>query len=520
MSNRLPRSFLALLLLLPAPAVRADSAPLAEKLEAVMRGPDYKHARWGVLVVEAESGKTVYEHNAEQLFAPASVTKLYSCAAAQVALGGEHRFETPVYRRGTLKDGRLEGDLILVAKGDLTLGGRTDARGQMAFTNDDHIYAGPTKTTTRLTDTDPLAGLKELARQVKAGGVRELAGDVLIDARLFEPARGSGSGPGVVTPVLVNDNVVDVIVSPGVKPGLPATYDFRPATAFVQVDVQVETAPEDGRTRITVQRVGPQRYSVRGRVAAGAPPQVRICPIDDPAGFARALFIEALRREGVAVRASALKPPSAELPEAGSYGKLTRVAAFRSPPLSEVLKVTLKVSHNLYASTLPLLLAVKHGKRTQAEGMRLQGKVLSELGVDVGAISLESGAGGGNGDKVSPRETVKLLLAMRKRPDWPAFEAALPVLGVDGSLATAVKKGSKAAGKVKGKTGTYTDDNLLQGRSHLRSKTLAGVMTTAKGTQLVYALFVNDVPLPRGVTSVREGRVLGRLCEIIYELGP
>ena len=50
------------------------------------------------------------------------------------------------------------------------------------------------------------------------------------------------------------------------------------------------------------------------------------------------------------------------------YKDLTRVAVLKSPPLSEAIKVTLKVSHNLYASTLPLLVAAKYGKRTLAGG--------------------------------------------------------------------------------------------------------------------------------------------------------
>ena len=76
----------------------ADEPPLAREVAAVLRRPEYKHARWGILVVDAATGKPVFEHNADQLFAPASVTKLYSCAAALVALGADHRFETPVYR--------------------------------------------------------------------------------------------------------------------------------------------------------------------------------------------------------------------------------------------------------------------------------------------------------------------------------------------------------------------------------------------------------------------------------------
>ena len=57
----------------------------------------------------------------------------------------------------------------------------------------------------------------------------------------------------------------------------------------------------------------------------------------------------------------------------------------------------------------------------------------------------------------------------------------------------------------------------LNGRSLLRSKALAGVMTTKSGRELTLAIFVNDVPLPPAVGPSREGKVLGKLCEIIYE---
>jgi PBP4 family serine-type D-alanyl-D-alanine carboxypeptidase len=493
---------------------------LDARIKAVITGPDYKHSRWGILAVDVETGKPVYEHNADQLFAPASVTKLYSCAAALVALGADHRFETPVFRRGDVTEGRLQGDLILVARGDLTLGGRIDADGKMAFKDHDHIYASPTGTQTEVTDTDPLAGLKALARQVKEAGINRVEGDVLIDDRLFAQARGSGSGPSIVTPILVNDNIVDVLVTPSAQAGQPASVRLRPETPFVQVDAQVETSGAGTRARITTERVGPQRYTVRGQVPVDAKPQVRILPVDDPAEFARALFIEALRREGVAVRASELRTPTAELPEKDAVAKLPRVAVFTSPPLSEALKVTLKVSHNLYASTLPLLLAVKEAKRTQPEGMRVERKILADLGVDVASISLESGAGGGNGDRVSPRATVQLLLAMGKRPDFATFKAALPVLGVDGTLADAVPADSPARGQVFAKTGTYGDADLLNDRVILRSKSVAGVMTTAGGRNLAFAIFVNEVPLPKGVEPAREGKVIGKLCEIIYRHAP
>src|SRR4051812_32153403 len=84
-----------------AQPARAENA-LASRLEAVTTGPDYQQARWGILIVDGHSGDTVYAQNADRLFIPASTTKLYSCATALAVLGPDHKFETPVYRRGFL----------------------------------------------------------------------------------------------------------------------------------------------------------------------------------------------------------------------------------------------------------------------------------------------------------------------------------------------------------------------------------------------------------------------------------
>jgi len=504
-------------LLFPMSA-RADNE-LAVQIEAVTNGTNYRHAHWGILVIDAESGETLYAQNPDHLFLPASTTKLYSCSAALAALGADHPFETPVYSRGTVTEGRLSGDLILVAQGDVTLGGRTDAGGRMAFTDYDHTYAnGNTKA--ELTATDPLAGLKSLARQIAADGIHHIQGDVLIDDRLFARSRGSGSGPSVLTPIVVNDNVVDIVVTPADEAGKPAGVRMRPETAFVQMDAQVDTVEEAKPLRVDVRPAGPHGFAVRGQIPAKAKPIVRIYALNDPTLFARALFIETLRHEGVNVAASPLQPPGVELPDKGRYTKMTRVALFTSPPFSEVIKVTLKVSHNLYASTLPLLIAAKNGQRRLADGLHWQRTFLKDLGVDVESISFAGGAGGANADAVTPRATVQLLRALSKRSDYKALHDGLPILGVDGTLADIIAADSPARGKVYAKTGTLSWDDVMNGRTLLTSKALAGTMTAASGRSLILALYVNGVPLPKGVTSLREAKVLGRLCEIIYQHAP
>ncbi len=499
-------------------AVAGDS--LETRVESVLNTPGYASGHWGLLVVDAKSGEVVYQKNADQLFCPASVTKVYSTAAAMTELGADFRFKTPVVRNGEIqKDGALKGDLILVASGDLSLGGRTAPDGTLLFEDNDHTYAGGSLKAT-LVASNPRAGLDHLARAVKEAGISSIQGDVLVDDRLFEAAESTGSGPSHVSPIMVNDNLVDVVVTPSSRPGELATVKIVPDTSYVTFDARVETVDEKATGSIEVTPAGPRRFVVRGKMPAGRPPAVKIYEVEDPASFARCLFMEALRDQGIQVAASPLHDnTAASLPPRGEVAKLPEVGSYTSPPFKEYVRVILKVSHNLHASTLPLLIASRHGETTLGDGLRRQGAILKGLGVDIASISFGGGAGGARADLVTPRATVGLLQALARSPDFPAFDAALPVLGRDGTLAQAVSSDSPARGHARAKTGTYWVGNGLNGQALLTSKALAGYMETASGRPLVFAFFVNNVPLKGDSvsdTTTAVGKLLGKICEIFY----
>ncbi|MBS0264667.1 MAG: D-alanyl-D-alanine carboxypeptidase/D-alanyl-D-alanine-endopeptidase [Planctomycetes bacterium] len=490
--------------------------PLNPEISRVIESGDFKTAQWGILVVDLASGQTVFELNADRLFAPASVTKLFSTAAALDTLGTDYQFETPIYRRGEVDPaGQLTGDLILVASGDFSLGGRTATDGRIAFTNSDHTYANG-GISGELTATDPLAGLNELARQVAQSGIKRVQGDVWIDDRLFDKETSTGSGPRRLTPIMINDNLIDFTITP-TEPGQPAKVTWRPATALVPVDVHLQTVAAGGPLSVTFRNGSGHGIILSGKIPAGHKPVVRVFEVGDPAAFARSLLIEALGRAGVSVDASPLaERPLGTLPSRDEVARLTRVATLKSPPYFDSARLILKVSHNLHASTQPLLLAVRHGKSTLADGLRVQHDVLRRLGVDVDSISFGGGAGGSQADLVTPRATVQLLRHMATRPDAAAYKAALPILGVDGTLAEAVGPQSAARGKIYAKTGTYFVDNTLNGKFVLTSKALAGYMTTATNRELAFALFVNNVHLDKAADTGRVGKTLGRLCEVIH----
>ena len=234
------RSVAVVVLLLLVTPLFADD-PLAKKLEAVMDGPEFKRSHWGVLVADAKTGEAVYERNADKLFVLASCSKLFSSAAVLAEFGPGFQFDTPVYARGEVQKGVLRGDLILRAQGDPSFGSRnTKDAGKLAYTDVDHSYAngGPAALPA---DTDPLTAFTELAEQVKAAGISEVAGEVLIDDRLFARTRCTGSGPEVLSAMVVNDNVIDLVITPGAKAGEAAKVTHRPQTAMLTIDIEVST---------------------------------------------------------------------------------------------------------------------------------------------------------------------------------------------------------------------------------------------------------------------------------------
>ena len=505
----------ALLLAVPTMLPAADK--LSPSISELLSTPEYKQAHCGCLVIDLATGATIYELNADQLFAPASTTKLYSCATALDALGANYRFDTPVYRRGEVDNaGRLKGDLILVASGDLTFGGRTTSDGKIAFVNNDHTYANDSAKG-ELTATDPLQGLNELAQKIAAAGIAQIRGDVLIDDRLFDSTESTGSGPARVSPILINDNVLDIVLTPA-QSGKLAQLSWRPQTASIRVDSRVFTVAAGEPLEIDVQAIGPRNLLVSGKIPEGHKPMLKTFEVLDPPSFARSRLIEALQRNGVDVERSLWADNARErLPAREEVAKLPRVALFQSPPLSESIKLIFKVSHNLQASTLPLIVAAKNGKRTLGAGLQLQRDFLLKAGVDADSISFGGGAGGSPADAVTPRATVQLLRHMASRPDAAAYRDGLPILGIDGTLVDAVAANSPARGRVQAKTGTLFFQNLLNNRYLVTSKALAGYMTTSKRKNFAFAVFINNAHIATDADTTRVSRTLGRFCELVWE---
>ncbi|HWQ20050.1 MAG TPA: D-alanyl-D-alanine carboxypeptidase/D-alanyl-D-alanine-endopeptidase [Methanotrichaceae archaeon] len=483
-----------------------------------MNETQYNHSWWGILAEDLDTRVVIYQQNEEKMFSPGSTTKLYTGAAALDAIGADYRFETPIYARGPVdQSGNLHGDLILVASGDLTMGGRTTPEGKIAYTDIDHGDANSLGNAT-LTTIDPLAGLDQMAEQVSAAGIESVSGNVIIDDRLFEKINPPDSANDyTLTPIVINDNLIDIVVRPS-KQGMAAEVQWRPLTSVYKVVSNVTTSGKNETAQIEISSGDPGIIEVSGQVPEGKGPIVQTYKVDDPSSFARSLLIEALERHGVRVNASvASENPSDLLPAEMNYSGLDRVALLTSPPFSENLKLILKVSQNMQADSLLPLMAVMEGKRSFWDGLAIEHAFLKRAGLDLTAISISDGRGNSNADLMTPKATLQLLRYMSTRNDSVVYLDALPILGVDGSLATSVAPDSPASGHVQAKTGTTATYDAVNSRLLLSAKAMAGYMTTSRGKRLAFAIYVNNVPVQDIDALIQVGNDLASISEAIYE---
>lgn len=498
------------------PVTASPGEPLPDEIMAIITHPRYAFARWGVYVADRETGEVIYDLRGDERFLAASTTKLFPTATALTAYGADYRFETPVYRTGPVgEDGTLEGNLVLVATGDPTMGGRTTADGHIAYTAIDHIYANVFPALSTLTPEDPLAGLDDLAQQVAAAGITQVAGDVLIDDRLF-PAMAKDDY--ILSPIWINDNLIDLTLTPGAV-GEPAALTWRPETAAFDVQSEVRTVAADAPLQLAVTSPSPGVIVVTGDLPENVPQAVQTFQAPEPAAFARSLLIEALGRAGVTVAADVTGPnPGDLLPASGSYSEADRVALLTSPPFAENITLINKVSMNQHADMLIFLLALKNGETSFEAGLAQIPPFLRELGLDPDAVSLSDGRGNEYTDLFSPRSVSQLLQAMAKRPEFPTYFASLPILGVDGSETDTVAATSPVSGKASAKSGTTVAGDVMHLRPLAMVRGLTGYLTAKSGRELIFALYVSDVPLADTLDVLTIITEQGTIAEIIYEL--
>jgi PBP4 family serine-type D-alanyl-D-alanine carboxypeptidase len=491
------------------------TAALAAAMEAPTRAPRLRYSVVGAEVYDLDAKRVLYARNAQTLMVAASTTKLLTEGTSLALLGPNFRWTTPVYRTGPVDaQGALHGDLVLVASGDPNLSQRIQPDGTLAFENEDHAYDGSPET--KAVPGDPLAVLRDLAAQVRKSGIARVEGNVVVDSSLFAD-QGAEGGTGVVlSPIVVNDNVVDVTVTPGKSSGDPVSISVSPQTPYVSFVNTAKTGAPKSDATIDLSKdardaAGRRVVTITGTQPPG-PSVLYAYRVPEPALFAQAAFAVALQDAGVTVAPSSA--PAA--PPAGPYNPSNLVAQHVSPPLSEDVYITLKVSDNLHAGLMPYMWAVflAHAKSDYLKaGFGLENKMLAGAGLDVNQAIQEDGLG--SSAYFTPDFMVHYLAWVRAQSWYAMLLRGLPILGVDGTLVSIQRK-SVARGKVFAKTGTDGGQDYL-GNDEFVQKGLAGYMTTRGGRHVAFAFYIGTIKgRPHEDTGHVAGEVLGAMATAAY----
>jgi serine-type D-Ala-D-Ala carboxypeptidase/endopeptidase (penicillin-binding protein 4) len=542
MRNRLFGASLALIFLLNLPPSLAAEAgvartaaadkkaepkkDLSKEIGVILAQPPLDHAHWGIDVVDLDSGKTIFAQNAEQLFIPASNTKLFTTAAALAIAGPDYRFRTTVEAEGKIDGhGRLMGDLVIFGRGDPNISGRTLP------------YALKTQRTPPHTQI-----LEEMADQVARSGLKIVDGDLIGDDTYYAFERYAEGWAqddlqwidgAPVSALSFNDNVVFLNIQAGEQPGEKAVITLEPETNYYEIENRITTSAAGITKKIGIHREpGARKIVLWGSLPLGDPGMKEPLAVEDPAEFVSELFRAMLERRGIIIRghtrarhadaaqfydqlpAPVLPKPgtdnSAANPRAGaslqsnpasSTGDLHMnqadhpliplatdnkiLAEHLSPPLLDDIRVTNKTSQNLHAELALRLVGKLTGTGGSFEGGTAAVKqFLLQAGIKEDEFNFLDGSGLSRRNLVTPAATVQLLLYAARQPWGAAFEESLPVSGVDGSLAERFLN-TPAGGLVNAKTGSLSHVNALSGYGQTKS-----------GRRFVFSIFCNNHNLP------------------------
>jgi len=495
----------------------SNGQPIPEEIRAIFDKALYNEGFWALRVVDLETGEVIYNQRSDDNIFIGSVRKVFTIGEALKEFGQDFIFRTPIHRQGPVnEEGVIEGDLILVATGDLTMGGRRNPDNTMAITNFDHNDANNLGNAI-LSAPDPLQGYKDLAKQIADSGVTRITGEIIIDDRLFQPYLFRNEFD--VKPIFVNDDVVDVIVNPG-EPDGPAVVDWRPKSEVFHVESTLQTLASGMVNDIELDPEVPECFgmpdcmgTVSGEISSDlipplteAFPIIQIFRISDPSSYARTVLIEALIEEGVEVDAPVVaKNPSHLLPPKDSYTADTIVAEYISLPYSEYGKLILKVSYNIGSDTSLLLWGLTRGSDNMEDTLEIErGHLINNIGIPGDEFMFFDGSGGGD-TTATNKAVIQMLEYISEQSFFPDYLELLPILGVDGSLAFVTDFESYptlagAKGNVYAKTGTFVTggpEGLF-----LKGQALGGYIDTKSGKRLMFHLAVNNVPLGFDIANI------------------
>jgi D-alanyl-D-alanine carboxypeptidase/D-alanyl-D-alanine-endopeptidase (penicillin-binding protein 4) len=443
-----------------------------------MSRPEFVSSHLALKVASLETGRVLFEHDAQKWMQPASNMKLYTLAAALDRLTPDYRFITSVYANARPDpSGTIHGDLIIYGRGDPSYATRFNGEG-----NSDYYRA-----------------INELASNILEAGVKRVEGDLVGDESYFS---GSTLPAGwewddlqwwygaEVSALTVNDNSVDLSIKPGARVGDPCVITVGPPTSVLTIVDRTSTSARGTTRELSVHRpLGQNTIEIRGTMPIDDRGFTASVAVSHPALVFTTMLRTALERLGVRITGQTRTIDAQQRADTNQplpVSSLVEIAMRRSPPLSVIAAQTLKPSQNLYAELVLRALGKAAGtspkQSSEDAGIDAVKQFLTKAGVDAKRVVMLDGSGLSRANLVTAETTVGLLTYMNRHPSSTIFRDALPVAGVDGTLRTRMK-GTAAQGNVRAKTGTLGT-----------ATSLSGYVLSAGGERLVFSLMINNPP--------------------------
>jgi len=436
------------------------TADLAKRVEGIISRSLQQKVRFSIHIVKADSGDTVYNHDAGELMIPASNMKIITTAAALKYLGFDYEYKTKV--------GLCDDTLVVIGSGDPLLGDeKTDAK---YGREKGWIF-------------------KDIAEALKRKGIATVK-DIVVDSSVFDDHRVHPSWSKKelnkwyaceVSGLNFNDNCVGISTQ---NNGGKVSVFIEPQTSFLRFVNKVVPISNGTSAVGTYRNKEPNMIVIYGRC------KDRVGPFDvaieRPAAFFGFLLYENLGKAGIQTRGQLIEKT---LDDLSDFKLLTQYAT----PLADCLIRSNKNSLGLAAEALLKTIAAhnnQNGKNGSWDrGRELISEYLLGLGIDKSQFYIDDASGLSRQNELSAYAITKVFLNIYNSGNWELYKDSLAVGGVDGTIARYFKE-EKYKGKIIGKTGYIN-----------KVKTFSGICTTEKGDYIFSILANNTNARTRGVIN-------------------
>lgn len=431
-------------------------AELRQQIGAILDRGICREGKTGVLIQDLRSGQVLIERNADTPMIPASNQKVLTTVGAFGILSPQYTFETSVRYSGTMKDGRVTGDLYLIGGGDPSL-----VKEEMW----------------------------KIAERVGAMGIRSVSGDLVVDGHFFD---GQGypdeDWKRISMPLWYNAptggaafnfNSISVIVAPGARPGDPARVSVDPPLEYFEVQNSAKTGPAKSKVSLVLDIADSDEKClvvVKGKIPAQIKPQTYYRHLESADAYAGHSFRYYLEQTGVVVEGRVRQGKKPD--------KTAAVFQNQSAPLSELLRDANKVSNNFMMEQIAKTVGAETcdcAGSTRSGMQKIKDYFSSDVKLPTAGMVLSDGSGLSRLNRVTPRQMAGIIRwALNESTFGPEFLTCLPVAGVDGTMKRRLTK--------------HPDKRLIRAKTGLINNVvcLSGVVDGRSGNGLVFSIFINQ----------------------------